>query len=103
MGQTCVCANRIYAQDKIYGQFVEKLSGKVAAMKVGDGTEAGVTQGPLINMEAIDKVEKHIADAVKGGARIVPGGKRHALGGSFFEPTVLAHVKPDARGDHGET
>ena len=90
MGQTCVCANRLYAQDKIYDQFVEKLSKKVAAMKIGDGTEAGVTQGPLINMDAVDKVEKHIADAVKGGAKIVTGGKRHALGGSFFEPTVLA-------------
>ena len=103
MGQTCVCANRIYAQDKIYDQFVEKLSNKVAAMKIGDGTEAGVTQGPLINMEAIDKVEKHIADAVKGGARIVTGGKRHALGGSFFEPTVLANVRPDALVAHEET
>ena len=103
MGQTCVCANRIYAQDKIYDQFVEKLSKKVAAMKIGDGTEAGVTQGPLINMEAIDKVEKHIADAVKGGAKIVTGGKRHALGGSFFEPTVLANVEPDALVAHEET
>src|SRR6202008_3737759 len=96
MGQTCVCANRIYAQDKIYDEFVQKLSKKVAAMKIGDGTEQGVTQGPLINMEAVDKVEKHIADAVKGGARIVVGGKRHALGRSFFEPTVLVDVKPDA-------
>src|SRR5580704_329692 len=103
MGQTCVCANRIYAQDKIYDQFVEKLSRKVAAMKIGDGTEAGVTQGPLINMEAVDKVEKHIADAVKGGAKIVTGGKRHALGGSFFEPTVLANVRPDALVAHEET
>ena len=102
-GQTCVCANRIYAQDKIYDQFVQKLSAKVAAMKVGDGTEAGVMQGPLINMEAIDKVEKHIADAVKGGAKIVTGGKRHALGGSFFEPTVLSNVKPDALVAHEET
>ena len=84
MGQTCVCANRIYAQDKIYDEFVEKLSKKVAAMKIGDGTEQGVTQGPLINMDAVDKVEKHIADAVKGGAKIITGGKRHALGGSFF-------------------
>jgi succinate-semialdehyde dehydrogenase/glutarate-semialdehyde dehydrogenase len=92
MGQTCVCANRLYAQDKIYDQFVEKLSKKVAAMKIGDGTEQGVVQGPLINMEAVDKVEKHIADAVKGGAKIVTGGKRHALGGTFFEPTVLAGV-----------
>jgi succinate-semialdehyde dehydrogenase/glutarate-semialdehyde dehydrogenase len=103
MGQTCVCANRLYAQDKIYDQFVEKLSKKVAAMKIGDGTEQGVVQGPLINMEAVDKVEKHIADAVKGGAKIVTGGKRHALGGSFFEPTVLANVKPDALVAHEET
>ncbi|MCA1510470.1 NAD-dependent succinate-semialdehyde dehydrogenase [Bradyrhizobium sp. NBAIM01] len=96
MGQTCVCANRIYAQDKIYDEFVDKLSRKVAAMKIGNGTEDGVTQGPLINMEAVDKVEKHIADAVKGGAKVVIGGKRHALGGSFFQPTVLANVRPDA-------
>nr|HEV8010100.1 NAD-dependent succinate-semialdehyde dehydrogenase [Bradyrhizobium sp.] len=103
MGQTCVCANRLYAQDKIYDQFVEKLSRKVAAMKIGDGTEAGVTQGPLINMEAVDKVEKHIADAVKHGAKIVTGGKRHALGGTFFEPTVLANVAPDALVSQEET
>ena len=96
MGQTCVCANRIYAQDKIYDAFVEKLSKKVAAMKIGNGTEDGVVQGPLINMEAVDKVEKHIADAVKRGAKVVTGGKRHALGGTFFEPTVLSNVAPDA-------
>jgi succinate-semialdehyde dehydrogenase/glutarate-semialdehyde dehydrogenase len=103
MGQTCVCANRIYAQEKIYDQFVEKLSKKAAAMKIGDGTEQGVTQGPLINMKAIAKVEKHIADAVKGGARIVTGGKRHALGGTFFEPTVLANVPTDALVSQEET
>ncbi|MBR0692329.1 NAD-dependent succinate-semialdehyde dehydrogenase [Bradyrhizobium lablabi] len=103
MGQTCVCANRVYAQDKIYDEFVEKLSRKVAAMKVGDGTEAGVVQGPLINMDAVLKVEKHIDDAVRGGAKIVTGGKRHALGGSFFEPTVLANVKADALVAHEET
>jgi succinate-semialdehyde dehydrogenase/glutarate-semialdehyde dehydrogenase len=103
MGQTCVCANRIYAQDKIYDQFVEKLSQKAAAMKIGDGTEQGVTQGPLINMKAIDKVEKHIADAVRGGARIVTGGKRHALGGTFFEPTVLADVPAGALVSQEET
>ncbi len=103
MGQTCVCANRLYAQDKIYDQFVEKLSKKVAAMKIGDGTEQGVTQGPLINMEAIDKVERHIAEALKGGAKIVTGGKRHALGRTFFEPTVLADVKPDALVSREET
>ena len=96
MGQTCVCANRIYAQDKIYDQFVEKLTKKVAAMKIGDGTENGVTQGPLINLKAVDKVERHIADAVKRGARIVTGGKRSELGRSFFEPTVLADVEPDS-------
>ena len=103
MGQTCVCANRLYAQDRIYDEFVEKLSKKVAAMKIGDGTEPGVVQGPLINMEAVDKIEKHIADAVKGGAKIITGGKRHALGGSFFEPTVLANVSPDALVAHEET
>jgi succinate-semialdehyde dehydrogenase/glutarate-semialdehyde dehydrogenase len=96
MGQTCVCANRLYAQDKIYDAFVEKLSKKVAAMKIGDGIETGVTQGPLINAKAVEKVERHIADAVKGGARVVVGGKRSSLGRSFFEPTVLADVKPDA-------
>lgn len=103
MGQTCVCANRFYAQDNIYDEFVEKPSRKVAAMNIGDGTEAGVTQGPLINMEAVDKVEKHIADAVEGGVKIMTGGKRHALGGSFFEPTVLANVTPDALVAHEET
>src|SRR5260370_8560787 len=94
MGQTCVCANRIYAQDKIYDQFVEKLSKKVAAMKIGDGTEQGVTQGPLINMDAVLKIEKHIDDAVKHGAKIVTGGKRHSLGGTFFAPTLRANVPP---------
>ncbi|HEY8382674.1 MAG TPA: NAD-dependent succinate-semialdehyde dehydrogenase [Microvirga sp.] len=92
MGQTCVCANRIYAQAGIYDAFVERLSKKVAEMKVGHGTEPGVMQGPLITMEAIDKVERHIADAVGQGAKVVVGGKRHALGRSFFEPTVLAEV-----------
>ncbi|WP_024509619.1 NAD-dependent succinate-semialdehyde dehydrogenase [Bradyrhizobium sp. ARR65] len=103
MGQTCVCANRLYAQDKIYDEFVRKLSQKAAAMKIGDGTEAGVTQGPLINMEAIEKVERHIADAVKGGAKVVTGGKRHALGRTFFEPTVLSDVRADALVSQEET
>ncbi len=96
MGQTCVCANRIYAQDKIYDAFVEKLAQKAAAMKIGDGTEEGVVQGPLINPRAIEKVEEHIADALSHGAKIVTGGKRHALGGTFFEPTVIANVPQDA-------
>src|SRR5512134_3771289 len=86
-GQTCVCANRIYVQDGVYDAFAAKLSEKVAAMKVGDGTEQGVTQGPLINDKAIEKVEEHIADAVAKGAKVTLGGKRHSLGGLFFEPT----------------
>lgn len=103
MGQTCVCANRLYAQDKIYDEFVKKLSAKVAAMKIGDGTESGVTQGPLINMKAIDKVERHVADAIQRGAKVVTGGKRSELGRSFFEPTVLADVKPDSLVSQEET
>lgn len=90
MGQTCVCANRIYAQDGIYDTFVSKLATEVAKLKVGNGMDVGVTQGPLINAEAIGKVEAHIADAVGQGARVVVGGKRHELGGTFFQPTVLA-------------
>jgi succinate-semialdehyde dehydrogenase/glutarate-semialdehyde dehydrogenase len=103
MGQTCVCANRLYVQDGVYDAFVEKLSAKVGAMKIGDGTEAGVTQGPLINEAAVEKTEKHIADAVAHGAKVIIGGKRHALGGTFFEPTVLANVRPDALVAHEET
>ena len=92
MGQTCVCANRIYAQDGIYDDFVSKLAKKVMDLKVGNGIEVGVVQGPLINMDAVEKVEHHIADAVGQGARVVVGGKRHPLGRTFFEPTVLANV-----------
>ncbi|HEY0329664.1 MAG TPA: NAD-dependent succinate-semialdehyde dehydrogenase [Rhodopseudomonas sp.] len=92
MGQTCVCANRIYAQDGIHDAFVRKLTDKVAALKVGNGVDAGVTQGPLITMQAVDKVERHIADATAKGAKLVLGGKRHALGRTFFEPTVLSGV-----------
>jgi succinate-semialdehyde dehydrogenase / glutarate-semialdehyde dehydrogenase len=94
-GQTCVCANRLLIQDGVYDAFARKLADAVSAMKVGNGTDAGTTIGPLIDMKAIDKVEHHIADAVKKGARIVVGGKRHALGGSFFQPTVLADVTTD--------
>ncbi|MDJ1159829.1 NAD-dependent succinate-semialdehyde dehydrogenase [Chelatococcus sp. SYSU_G07232] len=92
MGQTCVCANRIYAQAGIYDEFVSKLAKKVMDLKVGNGLEVGVAQGPLINAEAVEKVERHIADAVGQGAKVVVGGRRHALGGTFFEPTVLAGV-----------
>ncbi len=95
MGQTCVCANRIYVQDGIHDAFVEKFAAKVAAMKVGNGLEAGVVQGPLINARAVDKVERHVADAVGKGAKLVVGGKRHALGGTFFEPTVVTGVTSD--------
>src|SRR5579864_9060326 len=95
-GQTCVCANRILVQEGVYDAFAAKLKAAVEAMKVGNGMEAGVSQGPLINADALDKVEEHIGDAVKRGASIVTGGKRHALGGNFFEPTVLANVPADA-------
>jgi succinate-semialdehyde dehydrogenase/glutarate-semialdehyde dehydrogenase len=91
-GQTCVCANRLYVQDGVYDAFARKLADKVGQMKVGNGLEAGVVQGPLIDAKAVEKVEEHIADAVGKGAKVIVGGKRHALGGTFFEPTVLAGV-----------
>jgi succinate-semialdehyde dehydrogenase / glutarate-semialdehyde dehydrogenase len=93
-GQTCVCANRIYVQDGVYDAFAEKLSAAVAKLKTGNGLEAGVTLGPLIDAKAVEKVEEHIADAVRQGASIGLGGKRHALGGTFFEPTILTNVTP---------
>jgi succinate-semialdehyde dehydrogenase/glutarate-semialdehyde dehydrogenase len=93
-GQTCVCANRLLVQEGVYDAFAKKLGEKVAALKVGPGTGDGVAQGPLINAEAIEKVERLVADAVSKGARVVTGGKRHALGGTFFEPTILADVTP---------
>jgi succinate-semialdehyde dehydrogenase / glutarate-semialdehyde dehydrogenase len=95
-GQTCVCANRMLVQDGVYDAFASKLKAAVEAMKVGNGMEPGVTQGPLINADAVKKVEEHIADALKRGASVVTGGKRHALGGTFFEPTILANVPNDA-------
>ncbi|CAN7671425.1 NAD-dependent succinate-semialdehyde dehydrogenase [Trinickia sp. LjRoot230] len=91
-GQTCVCANRFYVHERVYDAFADKLRAAVEQMKVGRGTEAGVVQGPLINEAAVRKVEAHIEDAVNKGAQIVTGGKRHALGHSFFEPTVLTGV-----------
>lgn len=89
-GQTCVCANRIYVQAGVYDAFAEKLTAAVRAMKVGDGFEEGVVAGPLISAAAIEKVEAHIADATQKGASVLTGGQRHALGGFFFEPTVLS-------------
>lgn len=91
-GQTCVCANRLYVQDKVYDAFVAKLKVAVQKLQVGDGAKAGTTQGPLIDEHAVEKVEEHIADAVEKGAKIVLGGKRHALGHTFFEPTILTGV-----------
>ena len=91
-GQTCVCANRLLVQDGVYDAFAEKLAAAVALLKIGNGLEDDVTQGPLIDMTAVAKVEEHIEDAVGKGARIMTGGKRGALGGSFFEPTILADV-----------
>jgi succinate-semialdehyde dehydrogenase/glutarate-semialdehyde dehydrogenase len=96
-GQTCVCANRILVQDGVYEAFAAKLKAAVEAMKVGNGMEPGVAQGPLINADAVKKVEGHIADALKRGASVVTGGHRHSLGGNFFEPTVLANVPKDAK------
>src|SRR5882672_7480502 len=94
-GQTCVCANRILVQDGVYDAFAKRLAEVAGAMKVGNGFEQGTVIGPLIDMQAIEKVEAHIADAVKKGAKVVIGGKRHAFGGSFFEPTVLSGVTTD--------
>jgi len=93
-GQTCVCANRLLVQAGVYDAFAAKLAAAVARMRVGNGLDDGVTQGPLIDMQAVEKVEEHIADALAGGARVVLGGKRHALGGTYFEPTILADVTP---------
>jgi succinate-semialdehyde dehydrogenase/glutarate-semialdehyde dehydrogenase len=103
MGQTCVCANRIYVQDGVYEAFAEKFVAAVGKLKVGDGTEAGVTQGPLIDDKAVQKVEQHVADALAKGGRLLAGGKRHALGHSFFEPTVIADVTSDMRVAEEET
>jgi succinate-semialdehyde dehydrogenase/glutarate-semialdehyde dehydrogenase len=93
-GQTCVCANRILVQSGIYDAFAERLAKAAAELRVGNGREPGVEQGPLIDMAAIEKVESHIEDAVSKGASVLTGGGRHALGGSFFEPTVLGDVTP---------
>jgi succinate-semialdehyde dehydrogenase/glutarate-semialdehyde dehydrogenase len=91
-GQTCVCANRFLVQDGVYEEFTARLAQAVSALKVGDGFTPGVAQGPLIDRNALEKVEQHVADATSKGARIVIGGKRHALGGTFYEPTILANA-----------
>ena len=102
-GQTCVCANRILVQDKIYDAFAAKLAEKVKTLKVGNGMDAGVTTGPLIDEGAVAKVEEHISDALAKGAKVLAGGKRHALGGLFFEPTVLAGVDTTMKVTREET
>jgi succinate-semialdehyde dehydrogenase/glutarate-semialdehyde dehydrogenase len=93
-GQTCVCANRIIVQNGVYEAFAEKLAGAVRKLRIGDGLQGATDQGPLIDQNAVRKVEEHIADAVAQGARIALGGQRHALGGTFFEPTILTDVRP---------
>jgi succinate-semialdehyde dehydrogenase/glutarate-semialdehyde dehydrogenase len=93
-GQTCVCANRLLVQDGVYEAFSKKLAAAVAKLRVGDGLKGETDQGPLIDTFAVEKVEEHIADAVAKGAKIAFGGKRHALGGTFFEPTILTDVTP---------
>ncbi|WP_175716700.1 NAD-dependent succinate-semialdehyde dehydrogenase [Burkholderia anthina] len=96
-GQTCVCANRFLVQAAVYDAFAEKLAAAVAQLKVGNGLERGVTQGPLIDGAAIEKVDELVGDALSKGARLVEGGHRHALGGTFYEPTVLRDVVPDMK------
>lgn len=102
-GQTCVCANRVYVQDGVYEAFAAKLAVAVAGLRVGDGLAGPTDQGPLIDERALAKVQAHIADAVAQGARIAAGGKPHALGGTFFEPTILLDVTPGMRVSREET
>ncbi len=102
-GQTCVCTNRTLVHESVYDEFASKLAEKVGALKVGDGFAEGVNQGPLINMAAVEKVEDHISDAIDKGAKILVGGKRHALGKTFFEPTLLANVTTDMKVTYEET
>ncbi|MCJ1887625.1 NADP-dependent succinate-semialdehyde dehydrogenase [Pseudomonas sp. LA21] len=102
-GQTCVCANRLYVQDGVYDAFVEKLKVAVAKLNIGNGLEQGITTGPLIDSKAVAKVEEHIADAVSKGAKVLSGGKPHALGGTFFEPTILVDVPKNALVSKDET
>jgi len=102
-GQTCVCANRLLVQNGIYDAFAAKLAEAVKALKVADGMTEGAQQGPLIDMSAVEKVEDHIRDALSKGARIVIGGERHSLGGTFFQPTVLADVTTEMKVTRDET
>lgn len=94
-GQTCICANRIFVQDGIYDAFVEKFTAAVKEMKIGNGMDDGIDLGPMINQKGVEKVEQHLTDATTKGGKLTTGGKRHALGHSFFEPTVIANATPD--------
>ncbi len=102
-GQTCVCANRLYVQAGVYDAFAAKLAVAVSKLNVGDGLKDGITTGPLINDGALDKVEEHVADVLAGGGKVLAGGKRHTLGGSFYEPTVLTGVTSDMKVAQEET
>ncbi|NKK97167.1 NADP-dependent succinate-semialdehyde dehydrogenase [Rhizobium leguminosarum bv. viciae] len=102
-GQTCVCANRLYVQEGVYDAFAEKLATAVGKLKTGSGLDEGVILGPLIDEAAVAKVEEHVSDALAKGARLIQGGRRHELGGTFFEATVLADVTPDMVVAHEET
>jgi len=102
-GQTCICVNRFYVQDGVYDQFVTKLAAAANALKVAPGLTPGAQQGPLIHQRAMEKVEAHVQDALQHGARLVCGGERHALGGSFYQPTVLADANEQMRLAHEET
>jgi len=102
-GQTCVCTNRFYVQDSVYDEFVGKLAERVKALKVGNGMDDGTAIGPMIDMAGVEKVEEHLEDALAGGATLLAGGKRSALGGTYFEPTVVANVKADMKLAREET
>lgn len=102
-GQTCVCANRLYVQDGVYDRFAEKLQQAVSKLHLGDGLQADVTTGPLIDEKAVAKVQEHIADALEKGAKVLCGGKAHALGGNFFQPTILVDVPNNAKVAKEET
>jgi succinate-semialdehyde dehydrogenase/glutarate-semialdehyde dehydrogenase len=102
-GQTCVCANRMFVQDTVFEAFAKKFAAAVSRLKVGEGFTPGVETGPLISIAALEKVEAHIADALKRGATLLAGGHRHALGGQFFQPTVLAECTPDMQVCRDET
>ena len=102
-GQTCVCANRFYIHKKVQDEFVEKFAKAIESIKVGNGMETGVTQGPLIEPAALEKVERHVADALSKGAKLIAGGKPSALGGTFYEPTILSNVTNDMLITYEET